>query len=549
MSRLARLFPLMLLVPLACGSDKAAEGGDGDSSGDGSDDGSDDGDDDGAGDDGDDDDGGDDGSTDDGDGATDDGEPSEPILARNISIVRVEADSGITEPIGINGAAVPPSGRDTELPKNRNTMIRVETQVGPGWQPRELRAELRVVLPDSTEMTYKDTKVIEGDDYLTDLTCVGKICDPTSGKFFFFGVDGEYIQPGAGYELSIWETDDALAGEPDPDPPPVWPGDGGVIDMGIDPTYLDLEVVLVPIAYNSGGCTKTPNVDDANMQRYKDDIYQVNPIETLTFTVREPLQWTQGVTSANGLSSLVSALGQLRQQDGARPWQYYYGLIDNCGECIVNYPGCIVGMAAGSRASAGLIVPGPGTFTHEVGHTQGRAHVACPAQSAGPDPTYPYPDGVIMDWGFGVRDFGLRQPEKAYDYMSYCGPGWASDWQWNATYEVISELSAQKEMGAPINPGLQLVGVIEPDGSEQWWTETYIDRNAVEVADETITFLAGEDVLGTETALVAFREHGAKEIFVDIPEGAVADLSSVAYDDGTTTRTVRIDQIALVANP
>ncbi|MFY0541658.1 hypothetical protein [Nannocystis pusilla] len=43
---------------------------------------------------------------------------------------------------------------------------------------------------------------------------------------------------------------------------------------------------------------------------------------------------TFDMTEYQGLSRLVSEMSQLRTAEGADPNVYYYGLFDNCGECI-----------------------------------------------------------------------------------------------------------------------------------------------------------------------------------------------------------------------
>jgi len=494
--------------------------------------------------------GGDDGSDTGGTTTTDPGEPDEPTLARNISIVMIEIDSGVTTQIMEDGVEIPMESRDIRIPKTRDTMIRLKVETGPGWSTRKIRAEMLLAHGDGTETILKDTHEIDRGYYLEDLECMegGAFCDPFSTEMFFFGVPAEFMLPDVEYSVSLWEAEAGQEDTPEPDPPPMFPADGTTVSLGVDPTYLDMDMVIVPIDYTHAAdypdCDGMPDTSEANLQRYVDDITQLNPLESFTLTVREPFTWNQSVTSANGLSSLVSALAQLRQQDGAEPWQYYYGLLDNCGTCIANPPGCIVGMAGGSMAAAGLIVPGPSTFSHEVGHLQGRAHVACPVSSDGPDPTYPYPDGVIMDWGFGIRDFGLRAPELNYDYMSYCGPGWVSDWEWNATGERIEELSAMKGGAASIPGGLELVGVIEPDGSQMWWTERKMRRDATPSPTETVQFVAGGNVIAAPQVSTALRhDHPAKEIFVDLPAGFDLGVTAVVYDDGDSQHTVPVEQI------
>jgi hypothetical protein len=149
-----------------------------------------------------------------------------------------------------------------------------------------------------------------------------------------------------------------------------------------------------------------------------------------------------------------------------------------------------------------------------------------------------------MDWGFGIRDFGLRAPGLNYDYMSYCGPAWVSDWEWNATGERIEELSAMKGGAAPSPEGLELVGVIEPDGSQMWWTERKMHRDAMPSQTDSVQFVAGNNVIAAPQVKTAQRDHHpAKEIFVDLPVGFDLGVTTVVYDDGAAQHAIAVEQI------
>jgi hypothetical protein len=108
--------------------------------------------------------------------------------------------------------------------------------------------------------------------------------------------------------------------------------------------------------------------------------------------VHAPFEVRYDLTEFNGLSTLVGEMSQLRAAEGADPNVYYYGLFDNCGECIGAgggiLSGCTVGLAfditgsdmndAFARAAAGqLNSSADDTFVHEIGHVQGRRHIEC----------------------------------------------------------------------------------------------------------------------------------------------------------------------------
>jgi hypothetical protein len=186
-------------------------------------------------------------------------------------------------------------------------------------------------------------------------------------------------------------------------------------------------------------------------------------------------------------------MSQLRAQEAPAPNVYYYGLFDNCGACIgtggQRGSGCLLGVAPGSpgsspgeasqrvaigvtRLSSSRDV-GPSTFVHEIGHTQGRNHVQCAgATAANIDLRYPHEGGKIGVWGFGVRDFEVRNPDRYTDYMSYCDPTWVSDWQWSATFDRIREVTAFDSASmASLNDAI-LVGMVNTEsGQSTWWTD------------------------------------------------------------------------------
>jgi hypothetical protein len=108
---------------------------------------------------------------------------------------------------------------------------------------------------------------------------------------------------------------------------------------------------------------------------------------------------------------------------------------------------------------------------HELGHSQGRYHVACSGGEGGPDPDYPHEGGVIGVFGYSIYGHQLYLPQSARDYMTYCPGYWISDYGWNMTYGTIATLTSWDYEGAPPEPtGHVLVGAVYEDGSADWWT-------------------------------------------------------------------------------
>jgi hypothetical protein len=215
----------------------------------------------------------------------------------------------------------------------------------------------------------------------------------------------------------------------------------------------------------------------------EDFLFMKNPTQSVELRVRdEPIVVTEEPPE---WFTLLPAIQDARVADGAAPNDYYYGILDSCGISLGGYGGVswtIVSDMKTSdfeRVAVGMHLPGDlqftyDTFVHEMGHLQGLQHVFCPGGNAGgPDPTYPYEDGVIGVWGFGVRDFKLRNPTASHDYMTYCYAGnWTSDWTWSKNFDRIRTLTSWDfEAPAPdaSTPGTLLIGTFGR-GGERWYT-------------------------------------------------------------------------------
>ena len=72
-------------------------------------------------------------------------------------------------------------------------------------------------------------------------------------------------------------------------------------------------------------------------------------------------------------------------------------------------------------------------MAHELGHNMGLFHAPCDVFD--PDPDYPYANGTIGSWSYDFRD-GTLVPPDTFDLMSYCRPGWVSDYNFSRAIAV-----------------------------------------------------------------------------------------------------------------
>ena len=287
---------------------------------------------------------------------------------------------------------------------------------------------------------------------------------------------------------------------------------------------------------------------------------------------RAGLVWIDVVEQAydgqlSSLSSLLPLIAQLRSDEAADPNVYYHALVDVGSQSLggvhgISYVANDSKDDAGSRVSATVVWSVDPTiaveaFTHETGHAQGLAHVQCPAAVADdPDPSFPHADGQIGDWGVGIQSLQVYDPAEVYDYMSYCGPTWVSDWTWNKTFDRIATLTAWDFEGnghasEPEPAARLLVGAAHggsgADPSWVWWTmpggvdagrRSSVDRFEFETAE-------GERVV-SYADVSALSDQDTLWIKVALP-AELGELTSIRYLRGE--QALSIDPASLVRAP
>jgi len=471
------------------------------------------------------------------DGGSSDGAGPALEPARGITISAVDANPGVAIPVAIDGQWVEGPDRRAQIPKGRNTAFRVYVDVDEAiWVQREIEAHFTVINPEGEEEVYIETVDIGSDSSLTSLQ-----------SNFLFGVLAEFMVPGAEFRVELYEAGGDYESLPAVESPPT--ATEGDALIGIEPSEQNMKIVLVPVDYSFGGCTAAVDTSDEVIGQYEDAMFQMNGLETIELAVHTPITVSDlDLTDPNDFFSFLNRIVALRASEAPDPNVYYYGLFDNCGVCIGNGGGCLLGVApgtpgssmgeAGSRAAIGTQFlsgseVGIDTFVHEIGHSQGRAHVACPGGgSAGPDPSYPHEDGGIGVWGFGVTDFQIRNSSTHFDYMGYCNPTWVSDWQWKATYERIRELSSwdAADMADAMDRSSVLMGSVNSEtGESHWWVDRgWVEPEALQEFTRLRYMVDGE--VGAETPVAVMPWSEGPWVTVRAPLNAPEDYTTLELD-------------------
>lgn len=450
--------------------------------------------------------------------------PFEPIPARGITIKRIQANQGVGVDIARDGVGLGGADRGSYLIQNRVTLLRGFWEIGDGWQPRPIEARLLITYQDGTTAEQRQTLTIDGEAFEGDLK-----------RTFYFGLMADEVRPGMNFEMSLWETQPGQEDTPESDPPPRLPYVGNY-PIGIENSDQLLEVVIVPFSYNDGDkCNTAAENSDETLAMFETYMFAQNPVDATKITFHAPIAWDKKLSDFNELNSFMSGL---RFDEGAGPNVYYYGLINPCSGGVGGAGGKAYGIPslpatkgqAYQRVSSGIWLPNnkewsAETFVHEVGHSQGRYHIDC-GGAAGFDPSYPYPEGQVGEWGFSVRDFGLRHPTVHKDYMTYCNPTWVGTFGWNKTYPVIKETTKWTREAAPA-PGEDpyggsslAVGNLYPDGTITWITVPGDLRDEELSSTDLVEFVADGQLLSATPAAVQRQPEGEiLNIVARLPDG------------------------------
>ncbi|MEO7329026.1 MAG: M66 family metalloprotease, partial [Minicystis sp.] len=352
--------------------------------------------------------------------------PEKMVPAEGANITKISLYQGVERKLMEKGAT---SSSKTPIVEKRAALLRVFFSVDAAYDKSPVTA--RLTLDDGAPL-----EVVR--------TLSGTSKDASLSTSINFDIPAERMLAGMHYRVELLQPSTVSGGN---NAAASFPA-SGTAALTVQSVGASLKVKLVPITYKADGSNRKPDTSAAQLQKYKDTFYGFYPIPAIELLMHAPLSWSQSIDpNGNGWDELLTAIAQLRAQDGAPAEVYYYGIFSPASSANQYCNGgCVAGLGmvaspqdSYSHAAIGLGFSGDiatETAVHEIGHTQGRNHAPC-GGAQGVDPGYPYAGAKIGVWGYDLVSKHLLSPTTTTDMMGYCSPIWISDYTFTAIFKRI----------------------------------------------------------------------------------------------------------------
>ncbi len=393
----------------------------------------------------------------------------EYVAVKGLSIKELAIFQGVKAPLAKDGVHLDVTEK-VHVVAGREGILRVYVTPAADWTSREVIAELTL------KVAGQEPKVVTATKTVTVASTDDKL-DSTINIPLATGL----VEVGATYKIRLLTKPGQTTGEVKAASFPEGPEGDAFDTMDVYDTGESLKVVLVPVKSNG----YTPDISEAQIERYRAELYAMYPAKKIDLTVRAVWSYsgTLGV-NGNGIYGLLDAITALRKSDGAAKDVYYYGAFTPTSSWSTYCVGsCTTGLChlAGAtdtslRACVGAGYTGKGaagTLAHELGHAHARRHAPC-GGVAGADSTYPYSGGLIGAWGYDLRTKTLVTPSTSKDFMSYCGPEWISDYTYDKLIHRMSTVATQPLIIGAESQTYRMVRVTA-DGTLEWGSEIETD--------------------------------------------------------------------------
>ncbi|HVY30133.1 MAG TPA: M66 family metalloprotease [Polyangiaceae bacterium] len=383
--------------------------------------------------------------------------PEADRLARDVRIREVSVYQGVKVPIVRDQQAV--TTRNADLVQEREALVRVFVDPLPGFTSRPLSA--RLTLQEEGEKPRYFEQVV---------TVSGPSSETEGGSTFNLELPKDAFGPTTQYEIELRETSrcTALSGTPSGARFP----EQGLAAIGARRTG-PVKVMLVPVRYEADGSGRMPELTPERLLEMSRRMYAMYPTTDVMLSVREVVD-----TDRTDLGDMLDQVRELRVSDAAPADMAYYGMVrqaetfkDYCqGACTMGLAG-FGSMNGTSAAGMGVAFPetAAGTFVHELGHIYRRPHAPC-GNPASPDASYPYTGAKLGSWGYDFQTHEIFDPETHFDFMSYCGPDWISDYNYQQILErivVVNQRAFSRRLPADLPHDYRTLRVAK-NGATRW---------------------------------------------------------------------------------
>lgn len=438
--------------------------------------------------------------------------PVMPRLARGIVLDHVALYQAVKVDLVVSGAERRP--RNAPIVAGRDALVRL------------------YVRPTGGAQVVTGVVIVDGERFTQQLDVRRASVEDDPATVFTLSLPARVLREGVRWSAQLESTAGAMVSTGVADDAR-WPRAGSTAELRAQSDGGGLELLLVPIRYDTDGSGRLPDTSPAQLARYRTLLQALYPVANLDVRVRAPVAWTRALYPNGNFNfdRLNDLLVNLRVTDNAPDDLYYYALVvpaatfdDYCGGS------CVTGQSyvpedpldADIRVGGGMGYTGDNsawTLVHEVGHLHGRSHAPCAVSSW--DPSYPYLDGDVGVWGYDVRDGTLVPPGVGFtDFMGYCDDTWISDY----TYAGIFERTIEQRGGTVIQrrrPWLGYTVTFGPEGPEagalRAWSRAPGGARARVVYLDVFGRVVGE---GEATRLVRSHEQGTQWALPPPPPGA-----------------------------
>jgi hypothetical protein len=365
------------------------------------------------------------------DGGTRDGGADAPIgpivLAEGVTLEGLALFQGVR--VGLAEGGVIDTTPNAPILAARDAVVRAYART---TTRREITAELEVTDGARIVAVHRDT-----------ITLDGASSDALPSSVLSFDLPATEVTETT--RIAVRLIDPTGTPAPSTAHPARLPRDGSGLPLGAMDDGEGLDLVLVPLRYDTDGSRRLPDTSDAWLGQLRGLLTSLYPLVDVQITVREPVPWTRGLTFTGNVDfgAINAMLRDLRDTDRARPGSYYYAIVapDDtfsayCGGSCVTGQSYVVDAPEDDNFRVGSGVDfgtedSAWTAAHEIGHEFGRYHAPC--DTSGADVDYPYAGGAIGVWGYDPRSRTFLPPTTT-DFMGYCDPQWISDYTWSAMF-------------------------------------------------------------------------------------------------------------------